>query len=231
MDAKKSLSLLLSPLFKLLLTSTRIKNRIWTTPLWRINKTRGGGGTLKSETWVEWTGKPAGTADSQTERSENKEAAHTVRLIPTNRKKSVQTKDSTESNHKEQHAHDTSCALTLLFNISTSSTWHYNPLQPPSLLFSHAAPLLNVLAPPSPPNKEHDASSSATVSLLLAVFGCLLLTSLLVWVCDPARELVCCLSFRLFWRKHCPCCCTHHLDQIWAKRSLVENCLLEKRDV
>lgn len=165
-NAIKSFALLLSPLFMLLLTSTRIKNRIWTTVLWRINKTKGG---------VHWKARPESSGQvSQQEQLIVKLSAvktkrqHTVRLVPTNRKKSVQTKDSTESNHKERHVHDTSRALTRIFNISTSSAWHYNPLQPPSLLFSHAAPHLSVFTPP-PPNKEHDASSSATVSLLMAV--------------------------------------------------------------
>lgn len=224
-NAIKSFALLLSPLFMLLLTSTRIKNRIWTTVLWRINKTKGG---------VHWKARPESSGQvSQQEQLIVKLSAvktkrqHTVRLVPTNRKKSVQTKDSTESNHKERHVHDTSRALTRIFNISTSSAWHYNPLQPPiSTLFSCCSSSKRVY-PPTPQQRARRQLKRNSVAL----DGCLLLTSPLVWVFDPARELVCCLSFRLFWRKHCPCCCTHHLDQIWPKRSLVENCLLEKRDV
>lgn len=41
----------------------------------------------KGDLRVKSTGKPAGTADSQTEQSENKETAHCKSLVTTNRKK------------------------------------------------------------------------------------------------------------------------------------------------
>lgn len=83
------------------------------------------------------------------------------------------------------------------------------------------APLLNLFMP----NKEHDASSGATV----------LLSAFIVCFSEPgavsessAHRTSAAAFFQFLGKRRFSCCCTHHLDQIWAKRSSVENCLLEE---
>lgn len=83
------------------------------------------------------------------------------------------------------------------------------------------APLLNLFMP----NKEHDASSGATV----------LLPAFIVCFSEPgavsessAHRTSAAAFFQVLGKRRFSCCCTHHLDQIWAERSSVENCLLEE---
>lgn len=83
------------------------------------------------------------------------------------------------------------------------------------------APLLNLFMP----NKEHDASSGATV----------LLSAFIVCFSEPgavsessAHRTSAAAFFQFLGKRRFSCCCTHHLDQIWAERSSVENCLLEE---
>lgn len=85
------------------------------------------------------------------------------------------------------------------------------------------APLLNLFMP----NKEHDASSGATVSL----------SAFIVCFSEPgavsessAHRTSAAAFFQFLGkRRFSCCCCTHHLDQIWAERSSVETACWRKR--